>query len=149
MSGVNKAILVGNLGGDPDIKSTATGAPVATFSVATSESWRDKQSGERKERTEWHRVVVFNEGLVKIAQQYLKKGSKVYIEGQIRSRKWTAQDGGERTTTEIVLSNFQAQLQMLDKADRPPPSEDDYGTSKSPAKPRPSPKEEMDDEIPF
>lgn len=151
MSGVNKAILVGHLGGDPEIKRTADGRPVATFSLATGEAWRDKTTGERKERTEWHRIVIFNEALAKIAEQYLKKGAKVYIEGQIRTRKWTAQDGADRYTTEIVLSAFGAQLAMLDRAERPPPNETDYGTSKSsdPSAAKPSLKQEMDDEIPF
>jgi len=149
MSGVNKAILVGHLGADPDIKRTGDGRAVATFSLATGEAWRDKTTGERKERTEWHRVVIFNEALAKIAEQYLKKGAKVYVEGQIRTRKWTAQDGGDRYTTEIVLSAFGAQLAMLDRAERPPPNEADYGTLKSSDQAQSSPPPAMNDDIPF
>jgi single-strand DNA-binding protein len=149
MSGVNKAILIGHLGGDPEIKATQAGNQVATFSVATGESWRDKATGERKERTEWHRVVIFNEALVKIAGQYLKKGSKVYLEGQIRTRKWTAQDGAERTTTEIVLSQFGATLTLLDRAERAAPSEGDYGSTKTAVASASAAKPEIDDDIPF
>lgn len=152
MSGVNKAILVGHLGADPDVKTARSGEKIATFSCATSEAWRDKATGERKERTEWHRVVIFNEGLVKVAEQYLKKGAKVYIEGQIRTRKWTGQDNVERYSTEIVLSAFGAQLVMLDRAGKAPaPGADDYGTTKTgeASQPRPSAQDEMNDEIPF
>jgi single-strand DNA-binding protein len=112
---VNKVILVGNLGKDPEIRRTQDGRPIANLSVATSDTWRDKATGERKERTEWHRVVIFNEVLCRIAEQYLKKGSKVYLEGQIQTRKWQDQSGQDKYTTEIVL-NFNAQLTMLDKA---------------------------------
>lgn len=127
MSGsVNKAIIVGNLGGDPEVRRTQAGAPIATFSVATSETWRDKTSGERKERTQWHRVVVFNEGLAKIAEQYLKKGMKVYLEGQIETREWTDQGGVKKYTTEIVLRGFSAVLTMLtSQAGNRPPANDD------------------------
>jgi single-strand DNA-binding protein len=111
---VNKVILIGNLGKDPEIRRTQDGRPVANLSVATSESWRDKNSGERKERTEWHRVVIFNEGLCKIAEQYLKKGSKVYVEGQLQTRKWQDQSGQERYSTEVVLQGFNSALTMLD-----------------------------------
>ncbi|MCO5129412.1 MAG: single-stranded DNA-binding protein [Xanthobacteraceae bacterium] len=111
---VNKVILVGNLGADPEIKRTQDGRPIANLRVATSESWRDKNTGERKERTEWHRVVIFSEGLCRIAEQYLKKGSKVYIEGQLQTRKWTDQSGAERYSTEVVLQGFNATLTMLD-----------------------------------
>ena len=152
MSGVNKAIVVGHLGRDPDVRRTQDGRPVASFSVATSETWRDKASGERKERTEWHRVVIFNEGLAKVAEQYLKKGSKVYLEGKMQTRKWTDQGGIERHTTEIVLTGFHAQLVLLDKREGVPPaqSESDYGTGDARADaPRPSAGQEMDDEIPF
>src|SRR5579885_2284540 len=128
---VNKVILIGNLGADPEIRRTQDGRPIANLRLATTDTWRDKMTGERRERTEWHRVVIFNEALAKIAEQYLKKGAKVYVEGQIRTRKWTAQDGGDRYTTEIVLSAFGAQLAMLDRAERPPPNEADYGTLKS------------------
>jgi single-strand DNA-binding protein len=111
---VNKVILVGNLGRDPEIRTTQDGAQIATFSLATSETWRDRQSGERRERTEWHRVVVFNENLAKIVSQYLKKGSKVYLEGQLQTRKWTDQSGQEKYTTEVVLPRFRGELTMLD-----------------------------------
>lgn len=110
---VNKVILVGNLGADPDVRSLNNGSKVVNLRIATSESWRDKNSGERKEKTEWHQVVIFNEGLAKIAEQYLKKGAKVFIEGQLQTRKWE-KDGVERYTTEIVLQNFRGELQMLD-----------------------------------
>jgi single-strand DNA-binding protein len=111
---VNKVILVGNLGKDPEIRRTQDGRPIANLSVATSESWRDKATGERKEKTEWHRVVIFNEGLCRVAEQYLKKGAKVYIEGQLQTRKWTDKDGVEKYSTEVVLQGFNSQLTMLD-----------------------------------
>lgn len=111
---VNKVILVGNLGADPEIKRTQDGRPIANLSVATSETWRDRNTGERKERTEWHRVVIFSEGLCKIAEQYLKKGSKVYLEGQLQTRKWQDKDGKDRYSTEVVLQNFNSTLTMLD-----------------------------------
>src|SRR6201991_3692775 len=111
---VNKVILVGNLGRDPEVRRMASGEPVVNLSLATSESWRDKQSGERKEKTEWHRVVIFNENLAKVAEQYLKKGSKVYIEGQLQTRKYTDKDGSEKYSTEIVLQKFRGELTMLD-----------------------------------
>jgi single-strand DNA-binding protein len=111
---VNKVILVGNLGKDPEIRRTQDGRPIANLSVATSESWRDKATGERKEKTEWHRVVIFNEGLCKVAEQYLKKGAKVYLEGQLQTRKWTDQAGIEKYSTEVVLQGFNSNLTMLD-----------------------------------
>ena len=111
---VNKVILVGNLGRDPEIRTTQDGTQIANLSVATSETWRDRASGERRERTEWHRVVIFNENLVKVAQQYLKKGSKVYLEGALQTRKWTDQSGQEKYTTEVVLPRFRGELTMLD-----------------------------------
>lgn len=111
---VNKVILVGNLGRDPDIRSMQDGNKVVNLSVATSESWRDRNSGERKEKTEWHRVVIFNENLAKVAEQYLRKGSKIYVEGQLQTRKWTDQSGVEKYSTEIVLQRFRGELQMLD-----------------------------------
>jgi single-strand DNA-binding protein len=111
---VNKVILVGNLGKDPEIRRTQDGRPIANLSVATSESWRDKATGERKEKTEWHRVVIFNEGLCKIAEQYLKKGAKVYLEGALQTRKWTDQSGVEKYSTEVVLQGFNSTLTMLD-----------------------------------
>ncbi|WP_274628851.1 single-stranded DNA-binding protein [Arvimicrobium flavum] len=111
---VNKVILVGNLGADPEIRRLNSGEPVVNLRIATSESWRDKNSGERKEKTEWHSVVIFNDNLAKVAEQYLKKGMKVYIEGQLQTRKWTDQQGQDRYTTEVVLQKFRGELQMLD-----------------------------------
>lgn len=111
---VNKAIIIGNLGNNPEIKSLQSGDKLATFSVATSERWIDKNNGEKKERTEWHRVVIYNKGLVSLAEKYLKKGSKVYLAGQIETRKWQDQGGNERYTTEIVLRPFGSELCMLD-----------------------------------
>jgi single-strand DNA-binding protein len=111
---VNKVILIGNLGRDPEIKQMQSGGSIANLSIATSETWRDKASGERKEKTEWHRVVVFSEGLVRIVEQYLKKGSKVYIEGQLETRKWQDKDGQDKYSTEVVLRNFGSTLTMLD-----------------------------------
>lgn len=111
---VNKVILVGNLGADPDIRRLNSGDQVANLRIATSENWRDRNSGERKERTEWHSVVIFNENLVKIAEQYLKKGAKIYLEGQLQTRKWQDQNGNDRYTTEVVLQKYRGELQMLD-----------------------------------
>lgn len=125
---VNKVILLGHLGRDPEIRRLGNGDPVATLSLATSETWRDKQSGERKERTEWHKVVIFNEGLAKVAESYLKKGSKVYLEGQLQTRKWTDQGGVERYTTEVVLQRFRGELTLLDKAERETPDPESHGT---------------------
>ncbi len=111
---VNKVILVGNLGKDPEIRRTQDGRPIANLRVATTETWRDKTSGERREKTEWHTVVIFSEGLCRVAEQYLKKGAKVYIEGQLQTRKWQGQDGQDRYSTEVVLQGFSSQLTMLD-----------------------------------
>lgn len=111
---VNKVILVGNLGRDPEVRQLQDGTKVVSFSVATSERWRDRQSGETRERTEWHRIVIFNERLADVAERYLRKGAKVYLEGALQSRKWTGQDGQERTTTEVVLARFRGELTMLD-----------------------------------
>lgn len=111
---VNKVILIGNLGADPEIRRTQDGRPIANLRIATSESWRDKATGERKEKTEWHRVVIFNEGLCRVAEQYLRKGAKVYIEGQLQTRKWTDQSGVEKYSTEVVLQGFNSTLTMLD-----------------------------------
>jgi single-strand DNA-binding protein len=113
---VNKVILVGNLGADPEIRRTQDGRPIANLRIATSETWRDKATGERKEKTEWHRVVIFNEGLCKVAEQYLKKGAKVYIEGALQTRKWTDQQGVEKYSTEVVLQGFNSVMTMLDGA---------------------------------
>lgn len=111
---VNKVILVGNLGADPDVRRLNSGDPVVNLSVATSENWRDKQSGERRDRTEWHRVVIFNENLARVAENYLKKGMRVYVEGQLQTRKWTDQNGQDRYSTEVVLQRYRGDLQMLD-----------------------------------
>jgi single-strand DNA-binding protein len=127
---VNKVILVGNLGADPEIRRTQDGRPIVNLRLATSETWRDKNSGERKERTEWHRVVIFNENLCKVAEQYLKKGSKIYVEGQLQTRKWQDQSGQDRYSTEVVLQGFNSQLTM-------------------PAMAGAGPRDDMNDEIPF
>ena len=111
---VNKVILVGNLGKDPEVRRMTSGEPVVNLSLATSESWRDKASGERKEKTEWHRVVIFNKNLADVAEKYLRKGSTVYVEGQLQTRKWTDKDGQEKYSTEVVLQNFRGELTMLD-----------------------------------
>ncbi len=111
---LNKVTLIGNLGKDPEIRSTTDGREIANFSIATSESWKDKSTGEKKEKTEWHNIAVFSEGLVRVIKSYLKKGSKVYIEGQLQTRKWTDKDNNERYTTEIVLQNYNSALILLD-----------------------------------
>jgi single-strand DNA-binding protein len=111
---VNKVILIGNLGADPEVRQTQDGRPIVNLRVATTDSWRDKSTGERRERTEWHRIVIFSEGLARVAEQYLKKGAKVYIEGQLQTRKWTDQNGQERYSTEVVLQGFNSALTMLD-----------------------------------
>ncbi len=113
---VNKVILIGNLGADPEIRRTQDGRPIANLRVATSESWKDKNTGERREKTEWHRVVIFNENLCRIAEQYLKKGSKVFIEGALQTRKWQDQSGQDRYSTEVVLQGFRGELTLLDRA---------------------------------
>jgi single-strand DNA-binding protein len=119
MSGsVNKVILIGNLGRDPEVRRTANGDPVVTFSLATTESWRDKATGERRDRTEWHNVVIFNENLGKIAEQYCKKGAKIYIEGQLQTREFQDKDGNQRKTTEVVLQRFRGELTLLDSRGR-------------------------------
>ena len=155
---VNKAILIGNLGRDPEIRTLQDGNRVANLSVATSESWRDKSSGERRERTEWHRVVIFNERLVEVAEKYLKKGAKVYLEGQIQTRKWTDQSGAEKYTTEVVLQRFRGELTMLDsrgagagagagEAGLAEPASEPASASGSGR--GPAPISDLDDEIPF
>jgi len=156
---VNKVILVGNLGADPEIRRTQDGRPIANLRVATSDSWRDKATGERREKTEWHRVVIFNEGLCRIAEQYLKKGSKVYLEGALQTRKWQDQSGQDRYSTEVVLQGFNSQLTMLDRAGGGSESYDnggssDFGSSgpareRKPAMAGAGKREDMDDEIPF
>ena len=111
---VNKVILIGNLGKDPEVRRLGSGEPVVNLSLATSESWKDKSTGERKEKTEWHRVVIFNENIARVAEQYLKKGSKVYVEGQLQTRKWTDQSGQEKYSTEVVIQRFRGDLTLLD-----------------------------------
>jgi single-strand DNA-binding protein len=143
---VNKVILVGNLGRDPEVRRMTSGEPVVNLSVATSESWRDKASGERKERTEWHRVVIFNENLAKVAEQYLRKGSKVYLEGQLSTRKWTDKDGAEKYSTEVVLNRFRGELVMLDGRSEGGGATARAGSSETPAS---FDRGDMDDEIPF
>lgn len=153
MNGVNKVLLLGHLGGDPEIRRTERGAPVASFSVATSESWRDKATGERRESTEWHKVVVYNEALVKVAEQYLKKGSKVFVEGAMKTRKWTDRSGVERYTTEVVLVTFRGQIALLDRMERPPVADEaSYGEAQRPAPagaPGRAARDDMNDDIPF
>jgi single-strand DNA-binding protein len=153
---VNKVILVGNLGRDPEIRSLNSGDRVANLSIATSETWRDRTSGERKERTEWHRVVIFNDNLVKVAENYLRKGSKVYIEGALSTRKFQDQSGVEKYSTEIVLQKFRGELTMLDGKGEGGGREDGDFNSYASAGPRAQsggPKEtfsaDLDDEIPF
>jgi single-strand DNA-binding protein len=154
---VNKVILIGNLGADPEIRSLNSGDRVANLRIATSENWRDRASGERKEKTEWHRVVVFNENIVKVCEQYLKKGAKVYIEGAIQTRKWTDQAGVEKFSTEIVLQKFRGELTMLDGRGEGAGEGDtggyNGGFSSGPRAQSSAPREEfsadLDDEIPF
>jgi len=147
---VNKVILVGNLGKDPEVRRMQSGDPVVNLSLATSESWRDKASGERKEKTEWHRVVIFNKNLAEIAEKYLRKGAKVYVEGALQTRKWTDKDGQEKYSTEIVLQNFRGELTMLDSKGEGGggQSRGSYGGGASEA-PASFDRSEMDDEIPF
>jgi single-strand DNA-binding protein len=154
---VNKVIIVGNLGRDPEVRRTGTGDPIVNLRVATSESWKDKNTGERREKSEWHSVVIFNEGLGKIAEQYLRKGSKVYIEGQLQTRKWQDQSGADKYSTEIVLQRFRGELTLLDgKRDDSDGAgdtmsqtglsrgtADDYREKRQPAR------DAIDDEIPF
>jgi single-strand DNA-binding protein len=158
---VNKVILVGNLGRDPEIRRMQDGSPVVNLSLATSESWRDKASGERKEQTEWHRVVIFNDRLAEVAEKYLRKGSKIYVEGQLRTRKWTDQQGQERYSTEVVISRFRGELAMLDGARSASGGPADVGAppDEQPAARQPvpagrggggrGPGGDLDDDIPF
>jgi single-strand DNA-binding protein len=144
---VNKVILVGNLGKDPEVRRMTSGEPVVNLSVATSETWRDKASGERKERTEWHRVVIFNENLAKVAEQFLRKGSKVYLEGALQTRKWTDKDGNEKYSTEVVLQRFRGELVMLDaRGEGGGAGRERVGASEAHASFQ---RDEMEDEIPF
>lgn len=157
---VNKVILVGNLGRDPEVKSMQDGRSLVNMSIATSETWRDRNSGERKERTEWHRVVIFNDKLAEVAQKFLKKGAKVYLEGQLTTRKWTDQSGQERYTTEVVIPRFGGSLTMLDGRSGGGGGDgsgmdDDYGGGMSSGggggggRAAPRGKAELDDDIPF
>jgi single-strand DNA-binding protein len=158
---VNKAILIGNLGADPEVRRTQDGRPIVNLRVATSENWRDKTTGERREKTEWHRVVIFNENLCRVAEQYLKKGSKVYLEGQLQTRKWTDQQGVERYSTEVVLQNFRGELTLLDRAGSGAGAgaehengSGDFGSAGPTAQRKPAMagagrRDDMDDEIPF
>lgn len=159
-SSVNKVILVGNLGRDPEVRSFQNGGRVANFSVATGERWRDRQTGEQRERTEWHRVAIFNENLVEIAEKYLRKGSQVYLEGELQTRKWTDQSGQERYTTEVALQRFRGQMMILggrgEEGGFAGESGDDrnprQGQGGSPAAPAPAPAggtDDFDDDIPF
>jgi single-strand DNA-binding protein len=167
---VNKVILIGNLGRDPEVRNFQTGDRVCNMTIATSESWKDRNTGERKERTEWHRVAIFNQGLVNIAEQYLRKGSKVYIEGQLETRKWTDQSGVEKYSTEVVLRPYRGELTMLDTrsgggdygsgggaqgggygSSAPQPQDGGYGggSGGQQAPSSPPPIGDMEDEIPF
>jgi single-strand DNA-binding protein len=160
---VNKVILVGNLGADPEVRHTQDGRPIVNLRLATSETWRDRTTGERKERTEWHRIVIFNENLCKVAEQYLKKGAKIYVEGQLQTRKWQDQSGQDRYSTEVVLQGFGGQLTMLDRAGGGAGSGGNYDSDEGagfaspavsaparvPALAGPGMREDMNDEIPF
>ncbi len=160
---VNKVILIGNLGRDPEVRFSQDGTKIVNFSIATSERWKDKSTGERREKTEWHRVVLFNEHLAEIAEQYLRKGSKVYVEGALQTRKWTGNDGVEKYSTEVVLQRYRGELTMLDtRGDGgggggggydasdggPPPMADDGGGPGGPGGAAPG-GGDLDDEIPF
>ncbi len=158
---VNKVILIGNLGRDPEVRNTQDGTKIVNFTLATSETWNDRASGERKERTEWHRVVIFNERLAEIAERYLRKGSKVYVEGALQTRKWTDQGGQEKYTTEVVLTRFRGELTMLDgraaeggEARAAPMRAEKPGAGAASGGGRPAtawepPASDLDDEIPF
>jgi single-strand DNA-binding protein len=159
MAGVNKVILVGNLGDDPEARSLNNGGEVVNMRVATSENWKDRD-GNRQERTEWHRVVIFNENLGRVAKSYLRKGSKVYLEGQLQTRKWTDQSGQDRYSTEVVLQRFRGELVLLDRRDGGGAGEDhgdsfgsssDFGTPQRTAQPKPVPAfdSDLDDDVPF
>lgn len=155
---INKVILVGNVGQDPEIRNTNDGREIASFSLATSESWKDKNTGEKKDKTEWHRIVVFSQGLVGIVKSYVKKGTKLYIEGQLQTRKWTDNSGADKYTTEIVLQNFNSTLQILDTKREGTSDYNNYDRNNSGSDNSSSKKnnnnsdnfaEELDDDIPF
>ena len=156
---VNKVILVGNLGKDPEVRHTQDGKAIVNLSVATSENWKDRQTGERREKTEWHRVVIFNEALAKVAEQYLKKGAKVYLEGQLQTRKYTDKDGVEKYSTEVVLQNYRGELTMLDSRNGSGEGAYSGGDSFGQSGPMDRPRQgsakpqsfarDLDDEVPF
>jgi single-strand DNA-binding protein len=154
---INKVILVGNVGQDPEIRTTQDGREIANFSLATSDSWKDKNTGEKRDKTEWHRIVIFSQGLVNIVKNYVKKGAKLYIEGSIQTRKWTDSQGVDKFTTEIVLQNFNSTLQILDSRDRHHSSDSAHASSSSSSSSGSGSKsrnsevavEEADDEVPF
>ncbi|GJD51116.1 Single-stranded DNA-binding protein [Methylobacterium crusticola] len=161
MSGsLNQVQLIGHLGQDPETRRTQGGDPVVSFRIATSESWKDKATGDRKEQTEWHSVVIFNEALCRVAEQYLKKGSKVFVQGKLQTRKWQNQAGVDRYSTEVVLARFGGDLKLLDKAERAAPDPDNYGQTRirepsyadarsGAARPAPAARPDLDDDIPF
>ena len=153
---INKVILVGNLGRDPEVRSTQDGSKIVNLSIATSERWKDRNSGEQRERTEWHRVVIFNENLARVAEQYLRKGSTVYLEGQLQTRKWTDQQGVEKYTTEVVLQRYRGELTMLGARDAGGMGASGHDTMQAPSQPSgnlPEPPMAssggIDDDIPF
>jgi single-strand DNA-binding protein len=146
MSSLNKVTLIGNLGKDPEIRTTGDGKEIANFSIATRETWKDKTTGEKKDKTEWHRVVCFNEGLTRVIKSYVKKGSKIYVEGQLQTRKWTNQEGQEVYTTEVILQNYNSSLILLDsKGENAPQGANNASVVNKPE----FENEELDDEIPF
>ena len=154
MASVNKVILIGNLAADPEVRRMNSGDKIVSFRMATSETWRDKNSGDRKEKTEWHSVVIFNDGLAGVAEQYLRKGSKVYVEGALQTRKWQDQSGNDRYSTEIVLQKFRGELTLLDKptgGDEAPAQRDTPRPAREakPAQPSGSAAYDIDDSIPF
>lgn len=151
---LNKVQLIGRLGKDPEARTTQSGKTIVNFSLATGRSWKDKNTGEKREQVEWHTVVVFNEPLARIVEQYCRKGSRIYVEGALRTRKWQDQQGADRWTTEVVLEDFRGAIELLDQApsNRPPPadSSDDYGKAKSGAATQaPATSQGLDDDIPF
>ena len=149
MSSLNKATIIGRLGKDPEARSMNNGGEVVSFSVATSETWNDKQSGDRKEKTEWHNVVIFNEGLCKVAKQYLRKGSQVYLEGALQTRKWQDKDGNDRYTTEVVLQRFKGEIVLLGKAEEKPDSFTENSRGNGGPRGRSAFDDDLSDEVPF
>ena len=148
---INKVIIIGNLGSDPEVRNFPNGGKVCNLSIATSENWKDRNTGERREKTEWHRIAIFSEPLVRVAEQYLRKGSKVYLEGQLETRKWQDQSGADRYSTEVVLRPYRSELTMLDSRGEGGAESggySDYGNA-SPAPAAPSASHDLDDEIPF